>query len=232
MDPNTMSAIMGGGSMASNIYGTVWQAGQSRDMMNAQMGFQQMMSGTAHQREVEDLRAAGLNPILSATGGAGASSPQGAMGTVENPGLSATQGITTALSLQAQQNQNKSVEKDIQTKDAQIKNIDADTANKWLNGPLLKNQTVSTGLDIHAKQLANKLASKTFQDMVNKARLEGRSSVENTYEGIKNVTGSTAKSMYDLGKTLNEFRKMIYEGADQEWNQLDPYNNKIFHKKP
>ena len=48
-----------------------------------QMSFQERLSNTAHQREVKDLIAAGLNPMLSAKLG-GASSPAGAMAPVQN----------------------------------------------------------------------------------------------------------------------------------------------------
>jgi hypothetical protein len=58
-----------------------------------QMAFQERMSNTAHQRQVKDLRSAGINPILSAKLG-GASTPQGGSYTAQNAGLAATQGFS------------------------------------------------------------------------------------------------------------------------------------------
>jgi len=50
---------------------------------NKQMRFQERMSNTQHQREMADLRKAGLNPILDRGNGAGV--PSGAMATITNP---------------------------------------------------------------------------------------------------------------------------------------------------
>lgn len=62
--------------------------------------WQEMMSNTAHQREVRDLIAAGLNPVLSASGGNGASTGSGATATMQSSpsGSKATAGnVNSAL---------------------------------------------------------------------------------------------------------------------------------------
>lgn len=81
---------------AISVAGGLLQRADNKSASAKQMAFQERMSGTAHQREVQDLAAAGLNPILSARYG-GSSTPPGA--SMASPNVA--EGIPQAITARA-----------------------------------------------------------------------------------------------------------------------------------
>lgn len=97
MDP-VSAMIMAGASLGSGLLGASSAKSTNRKQIalsREQMAFQERMSNTAYQRAMDDMRKAGINPIMVSKLG-GASTPTGAMAQIKDPGQAGLQAMNSA----------------------------------------------------------------------------------------------------------------------------------------
>jgi len=161
---NPADAFLSGIPFIGEGFAAQQQQGFNRDMMHEQMSFnsaqsakqmafQEKMANSAHQRQVADLRAAGLNPILSAN--SGASSPSGSAATSSAATGSMGSGAASSANiLKSIMNKERQLaDSEIQKKESEIGFNAAATKVQHAQEDLTKNSARAAKADADLKEL-------------------------------------------------------------------------------
>ena len=167
---------------------------QNKQLAQENTAFQERMSNTAYQRQVKDMQAAGLNPMLSYLKGGGASTPGGSVAQIQNP---YTAGVASGESAARSFLTSKQVPKlEAETKNigSQTENVDADTIKKradTLYTLALKDVAGATADEKRSHINVLEAQAKEISERIKNIPLEGKRLIEaaKSLEATSELTG-------------------------------------------
>lgn len=200
----------GAASSALGVFGGMLGNAASSREARRQRRWLERMSNTAHQREVADLRAAGLNPILSGFGGSGANVGGAASATQQNIFDDVGDNFYSARRFHEIEKEQLQIEKDLKDSSTELNKANADLAAEQEKLTQL-NQSVATAQQAKTLQdtatsrmLASAYGAQVRRDLEHAGLYSAQS---------LNVAADTKLKQVDEYGKIGRYAKPLLDGA-------------------